>query len=90
MAETPTSRKPGDDADGHAAAPPSEVTPLHQRSGTPRWVKVFAIVGIVVVVLVIVMLFTGHGPGRHTGGMNHAAGPTAVLGAPHDRPGFDS
>ena len=35
--------------------------------GTPRWVKVFATVGIVVVVLlVIVALLPGrHGPGRH-------------------------
>jgi hypothetical protein len=88
MADTPTSPNPGDDADRHAPAQPSGVTP-QQRSLMPRWVKVFAIVGIVVVVLVIVMLFTGHGPGRHTGGMNHPAGP-AVLGAPHDRPGFGS
>jgi hypothetical protein len=36
---------------------------------TPRWVKVFAIAGVLVVVLVIVALLGGHGPGRH--GMNH-------------------
>ncbi len=37
--------------------------------GTPRWVKVFGIVLIVVVLLVIAMMFIGggeHGPGRHT------------------------
>jgi hypothetical protein len=28
-------------------------------------VKVFGIVGVVVVLLIVVMLFTGHGPGRH-------------------------
>lgn len=34
--------------------------------GTPRWVKVFGIVAIVLVVLIAITLFTGHGPGRHT------------------------
>ena len=33
--------------------------------GVPRWVKVFGIVAALVVVLVIVMLFAGHGPSRH-------------------------
>lgn len=36
---------------------------------TPRWVKVFIIIGIVVVLLVAILLVTGlggpHGPGRH-------------------------
>ena len=37
-------------------------------AGTPRWVKVFAVVGAVVIVLIVVMLVAGgHGPGRHTG-----------------------
>jgi hypothetical protein len=37
-------------------------------SGTPRWVKVSAIIALVVVVLIAVMLIAGrggHGPGRH-------------------------
>jgi hypothetical protein len=37
--------------------------------GTPRWVKVFGITVIVVVLLVVAMMFIGdgeHGPGRHT------------------------
>ena len=34
--------------------------------GTPRWIKVFGIIAIVVVLLVVFMLLTGHGPGRHT------------------------
>ena len=38
-------------------------------TGTPRWVKVSAIVALVLVVLVVVMLLVGgpgsHGPGRH-------------------------
>lgn len=37
----------------------------------PRWVKVAAILGAIVLVLVIVVLLTGgpgaHGPGRHLG-----------------------
>jgi hypothetical protein len=39
--------------------------------GTPRWVKVFAIIALVVVLLFVFLMFTrgpgGHGPGRHTG-----------------------
>jgi len=35
--------------------------------GTPRWVKVFGIIVIVLVLLVVAMMFIGgeHGPGRH-------------------------
>ena len=39
------------------------------NSGTPRWVKVFGITALVVIVLVVVVALTGlggdHGPGRH-------------------------
>ena len=36
--------------------------------GTPRWVKVFGLIVIVVVLLVITMMFIGgeHGPNRHS------------------------
>jgi hypothetical protein len=37
-------------------------------TGTPRWVKVFGIIALLLLVLVVVMLITGrggHGPGRH-------------------------
>jgi hypothetical protein len=36
-------------------------------AGTPRWVKVSAIVALALVVLVVVILLVagGHGPGRH-------------------------
>jgi len=40
-----------------------------QRDGTPRWVKVFAIVALVAIVFVVVLLVVGkggHGPSRHT------------------------
>ena len=36
---------------------------------TPRWVKVFGIIALILVLLVVIMIFTGiggpHGPGRH-------------------------
>ena len=36
---------------------------------TPRWVKVFGIIGIVLVLVVVIIMFTGvggkHGPDRH-------------------------
>ncbi len=43
------------------------------KTGTPRWVKVFAVAGIVTVILLIVLLSTGHGPGRHQGAAAYAA-----------------
>jgi hypothetical protein len=47
--------------------PPNWVSarPKEASTGTPRWVKVFGIVGAVLVLLIIVMLVSGHGPGRH-------------------------
>ena len=43
-------------------------------SSTPLWVKVVAIVGAVLLVLVVVLALTGrgggHGPGRHMSGSN--------------------
>ena len=33
----------------------------------PRWVKVAVVIGIAVALLIIVMLISGHGPGRHMG-----------------------
>ena len=49
--------------------------------GTPRWVKVFGIIAIVLVLLVVFMLLTSHGPGRHTPS-GHASGqvpPSSVM-----------
>jgi hypothetical protein len=42
--------------------------------GTPRWAKLFAIIGVAVLLLLLVLLVVrgGHGPGRHTGGMMDA------------------
>ena len=45
----------------------------------PRWVKVFAVVAAALLVMIVVMLSTGHGPGRHLhGGMGAHAGPAAA------------
>ena len=41
----------------------------HEEPGTPRWVKISAIMAIVLVVLVVVMMAAGHGPWRHMPGM---------------------
>ena len=50
-------------------------------TGTPRWVKAFAVIAVVLVVLVAVMLLSGgrHGPSRHTSA--DAAGHTPAPGA---------
>jgi hypothetical protein len=52
--------------------------------GTPRWVKVFGIIVIVVVLLgVVIMFLVGgeHGPGRHTpsGDAGGQVQPTGVM-----------
>lgn len=33
--------------------------------GAPRWVQIFAIAAAILVALVVVLLLSGHGPGRH-------------------------
>ena len=61
MADSPPYPDSVDDA---GVAPGRGSTP-----GTPRWVKVLGIVGLVLVLLIAgLMLFGGgqHGPGRHT------------------------
>lgn len=52
-----TSNRPDDDdiTIRKAAMPP----------GVPRWVKILAIVGVVALVLIVVAVVGGHGPGRH-------------------------
>lgn len=48
--------------------------------GMPRWVKVFAVVGIILVVLLLVGLLAGgnHGPGRHIGDAGSGSALAAV------------
>jgi hypothetical protein len=44
--------------------------PASEPHTTPRWVKVFGIIALVVVLLFVVLLFApgSHGPGRHMRG----------------------
>jgi len=50
----------------------TEAGPDPSTAGMPRWVKVFLIVGLALVLLFLVGKVTGlggdHGPGRHGGG----------------------
>ena len=46
---------------------------------TPRWVKIVGAVAVLFVVLLVVALLSGHGPGRHMGG-HGASAPVAVGG----------
>ncbi|HRQ41566.1 MAG TPA: hypothetical protein PLD25_26905 [Chloroflexota bacterium] len=49
---------------------------------TPRWVKIFALIAVVLVLLVvIVMLIIGgdHGPGRHTPSGGAGDAPTTLV-----------
>jgi hypothetical protein len=43
---------------------------MDNAEGTPRWVKVFGIIALVVVIAFAILVLTGrggdHGPGRHT------------------------
>lgn len=56
--------------------------------GTPRWVKVFGMVGVIFVVLVVLMLTgvlgEGHGPGRHMGGGGGSRQVSQGAGGPAD------
>jgi hypothetical protein len=40
-------------------------------TGTPRWVKVFGVIALAVILLFVVLMLSGrggdHGPGRHSG-----------------------
>jgi hypothetical protein len=50
---------------------------------TPRWVKVFGIIAIVLVLLVVLLLTgvlgSGHGPGRHVPGGDTPGGHTPPI-----------
>jgi len=76
MANTPPDRDSGSDigeADGETAP------------GAPRWVKVFGIIAIVIVLLFLILMFTRgpggrHGPGRHfSSGDTRATSPPSAL-----------
>jgi hypothetical protein len=55
--------------DNHARGEEKHTANRPSYPGTPRWVKVFGIIVIFVVLLVVAMMFIGggeHGPARHT------------------------
>ena len=64
--------------------PDTGVRPTSDRPpSTPRWVKVFGIIVIVLVLLFVAVMFIGggeHGPGRHTlsGDVGGQAPPSSV------------
>lgn len=65
MNDPPPDLETGDDAGG---GPDRGST-----TSTPRWVKVFGLVALAVILLIVVLLVVGggpggHGPGRHGGG----------------------
>jgi hypothetical protein len=52
-----------------------------ESARTPRWVKVFGIFALIVVVLVVVLLIAGrggHGPSRHSSGIETSGGHTGL------------
>ena len=57
-----------------------------QTAGTPRWVKVFAIVALLVVVLVVVLVLTGRG-GSHSPRRHIAPAETEPAGSTAGHPG---
>jgi hypothetical protein len=55
--------------DNHARGEEKHMANRPPYPGTPRWVKVFGIIAIFVVLLVVAMMLIGggeHGPARHT------------------------
>ena len=69
-----------DSEQGLGAEPDGEAT-----TGAPRWVKVFGIIALVLVLLVGILLLAGgpggHGPGRHTDGQTPASNVAELEGA---------
>ena len=56
-------------------------------AATPRWVKVFAAVVLVLVLIALVLILTGrageHGPGRHVPAADTSGGHTPPAGSEH-------
>lgn len=76
-------------AGSHGDGPTGDATESHRpggraagerpEPGVPRWVKIFCAVGLLLLVLIVVAVLGGHGPGRHMGG--HGAAVGSVAGA---------
>lgn len=73
-------RSPVGTAGAGSSDPPQHVS----GAGMPRWVKGFAIVGVALVLLIVIMLMTGHGPSRHMSGLGQSPGtvPTPSIAMP--------
>jgi hypothetical protein len=75
MAEPPRHPETGDE--------PVVAQDFDPSAGTPRWVKVFGLIAVVLVVLFVVLLVTGrHGPSRHSLGSGNDPAPSVVHGLP--------
>lgn len=66
--------------------------PTHDAYSTPRWVKVFGMIALVIIALILVLMLMrgpgGHGPARHRSGggaavQPHPAGAVADAGVAH-------
>ena len=65
-----TDPPPRPQADGEPSGDPGTSSGGGTRPPTPRWVKFFGVIALLVLVLVAVLLVAGggnHGPGRHSG-----------------------
>ena len=64
-------------------APQQDRNSTGDETGTPRWVKVFGTIALVVFLLFLVLMFVGgdHSPSRHFG---HQAGPATDVAASGD------
>ena len=53
---------------------------------TPRWVKVFGVIVIVLILLFVILHLTGHGLGGHTlpGGVGHSLSGDPTPSVEHD------
>ena len=74
MTDRPPYPDTGDDTDTGVGPDRGSITSTPHR--TPRWVKVFGIIALVLVLLVVVKLLIGgggHGPGRHLGARGDTA-----------------
>lgn len=71
MANQPPSPDTGDDTGAGSG---------QEYPGTPRWVKVSAIIALILVLLIVIVLLFGgdHGPGRHLGS-GDAGGHTVLM-----------
>ncbi len=69
-------------------------TDTRDGTATPRWVKVFGIIALIIVLLFAVLEFTrgpgGHGPARHLPSSEVSGGPDPVgVGAKRPAPSAD-